>query len=93
MPLIVSPALQPQCRLVLSLMIRWRVAELLAARDWTPYRLAKEAGFTVTLAYRLAKPDAVQRIDAATLERLCEVLGVEPGELLARDDGERRRTR
>jgi DNA-binding Xre family transcriptional regulator len=33
--------------------------------------------------YRLAQPGrAVARIDARTLEKLCQVFGVQPGELL-----------
>lgn len=63
-------------------MIRWTVAKQLADRDWTAYRLADEAGLSIPLAYRLAKPGGVQRIDAATLETLCRLFVVEPGELL-----------
>jgi DNA-binding Xre family transcriptional regulator len=65
-------------------MIRWRVPELLEARGWTAYRLAQEAGLTMTAAYRLAKPGAIQRIDTATLEALCDVFRCGPGDLLVR---------
>lgn len=64
-------------------MIRWRVAEQLEKRGWTAYRLAQEAGFSIPLAYRLVKSEPIQRIDAATLETLCRVFEVDPGELLA----------
>lgn len=63
-------------------MIRWRIPELLKERGWTAYRLAQETGLTVPAAYRLAKGEPVQRIDAATLETLCETFGVQPGDLL-----------
>jgi DNA-binding Xre family transcriptional regulator len=63
-------------------MIRWRVDRQLEQREWTAYRFAEEAGLTLSLAYRLARPEPVQRIDAETLERLCEFFSVPPGELL-----------
>jgi len=63
-------------------MIRWRIPELLKERGWTPYRLAQEAKLTVPAAYRLAKGKAVQRIDAATLETLCNLFKAQPGDLL-----------
>lgn len=70
-------------------MIYWRVAEQLSRRGWTAYRLAQEAGMTVTLAYRLATPDKpVRRIDAETLETLCRTFGVKPGDLLRYVPGE-----
>jgi len=74
-------------------MIRWRILELLNERGWTAYRLAQEAQLTVPAAYRLAKSEAVRRIDAATLETLCEVFDKEPGDLIERvaRTGRRRR--
>jgi len=64
-------------------MVRWRVAELLAEREWTVYRLVQESGLAPTVAYRLAKPGlAVKRIDGRTLDALCAALKVGPGNLL-----------
>ena len=64
-------------------MIRWHLPELLEKRGWTAYRLASETGLTVPAAYRLAKPGkTLQRLDVDTLERLCRVLKVKPGQLL-----------
>lgn len=74
-------------------MIRWRIPELLHKRGWTAYRLASESGLTVPAAYRLAKGDPVQRIDTITLEKLCELFCVEPGELIERVPSARRRAR
>lgn len=65
-------------------MIEFLLADVLADREWTPYRLAQETGLTVPTAYRLA--DRKRRYDfgrftADTLDRLCAALGVQPGEL------------
>lgn len=66
-----------------SLSIRLRVAELLEKHDWTPYRLAMEAGITLPVAYRLADPKhAWKRLDLDTLEALCLTFNVQPGELI-----------
>lgn len=73
-------------------MVYWRVAEFLEKRGWTAYELAKQADMTVSLAYRVARRDEpVQRIDAETLETLCRVFGVTPGDLLTLDPPKRRK--
>jgi len=64
-------------------MIRFRLAEVLQRKGWTPYRLAQETGLTVPTAYRLADPDQrFGRFTADTLDRLCRALDVQPGDLL-----------
>jgi DNA-binding Xre family transcriptional regulator len=64
-------------------MVRWRVAELLAERGWTVYRLVQESGLAQPVAYRVAKPrQEAKRVDGRTLDALCRTLGVGPGELL-----------
>jgi DNA-binding Xre family transcriptional regulator len=64
-------------------MIHFRLGELLKRKGWTPYRLSQETGLTVPTAYRLADPaQRFGRFTSATLERLCEALDVQPGELL-----------
>lgn len=64
-------------------MIRLRLADVLAKRGWTPYRLAQETGLTVPTAYRLADASLrFGRFTADTLDRLCEALEVQPGDLL-----------
>jgi DNA-binding Xre family transcriptional regulator len=65
-------------------MIRWRIAEMMKARGWTAYRLAQEIGLTIPATYRLVASEEIGRVDARTLEALCEVFGVEPGELIER---------
>jgi DNA-binding Xre family transcriptional regulator len=68
--------------LLFTMPIRWTIPELLEKKGWTAYRLAQETGLTVQAAYRLAKGEPVQRIDADTLERLCRVFEVQIGDIL-----------
>ncbi|MDB4947775.1 MAG: transcriptional regulator, family [Gemmatimonadetes bacterium] len=64
-------------------MIRFRLAEVLKDKAWTPYRLAQVTGLTVPTAYRLADPELrFGRFTADTLDRLCRALEVQPGDLL-----------
>jgi putative transcriptional regulator len=64
-------------------MIRFRLAEVLKRKGWTPYRLAQETGLTVPTAYRLADPGLeFGRFTTDTLDRLCRALEVQPGDLL-----------
>jgi DNA-binding Xre family transcriptional regulator len=75
-------------------MIRFRLAEVLKRKGWTPYRLSQETGLTVPTAYRLADPGLrFGRFTTDTLDRLCEALAVQPGELLewVPDEQDRRR--
>jgi len=75
-------------------MIRFKLAEILKQKGWTPYRLAQVTGLTVPTAYRLAAPELrFGRFTADTLDRLCSALQVQPGDLLewvpgGQDDGE-----
>jgi len=63
--------------------IRFRLDEVLRSRGITAYRLAKDTGMALSTVYRMTsgrrRPGAV---DWSTLERICEYLDVEPGELL-----------
>jgi putative transcriptional regulator len=64
-------------------MIRFRLADVLERKGWTPYRLAQVTGLTVPTAYRLADPELrFGRFTTDTLDRLCEALEVQPGDLL-----------
>ena len=64
-------------------MIRFHLASILERKGWTPYRLARETGLTIPTAYRLADPELrFGRFTADTLNRLCAVLDVQPGDLL-----------
>lgn len=64
-------------------MIHWLLPDILKHRKLTAYGLAKSTGLTVQAAYRLADPKrSLQRLDIETLDTLCRVLKVSPGELL-----------
>ena len=69
-------------------MVRFCLADVLKARKMTAYQFAKEVEdgggeLTVRAAYRLARPGfVVRRLDLDTLDVLCRVLDVTPGDLL-----------
>jgi DNA-binding Xre family transcriptional regulator len=68
--------------------MRLRLPELIKERSLSAYALSKRSGGRISMstAYRLAKLSGrVQNFDAEMLEVLCEVLGVEPSELLQRE--------
>ena len=64
-------------------MIRFRLADTMKRKGWTPYHLSQVTGLTVPTAYRLADSRLqFGRFTADTLDRLCAALGVQPGDLL-----------
>lgn len=63
--------------------VRLRVAELMKARGISAYALGKGAGLTYPTAYRLSRRSGeFGRLEAETLNRLCEFFNVQPGNLL-----------
>ena len=69
-------------------LMRLRLPELLEARGLTAHAVAVQSGGRINRAtlYRLVRAKGrVRLLDADLLEALCDVLGVEPGELLERD--------
>jgi DNA-binding Xre family transcriptional regulator len=76
-------------------MIRFCLADVLKRKGWTPYRLSQETGLTVPTAYRLADPtQRFGRFTTDTLDRLCQALDVQPGDLLewvSEEQGKRHR--
>jgi putative transcriptional regulator len=57
--------------------------QVLKARGWTAYRLAKESGLTVPAVYRLARQKVqLGRVEGDTLNRFCAALECQPGDLL-----------
>lgn len=62
-------------------MIEIRVDELLEERGRTFYWLAKETGISHSTLWRLKKGKSVGII-FATLERICQVLNCQPGDVL-----------
>lgn len=76
--------------------MRVRILELLGQRGLTPYSLSLKSGNRISLsaAHRLARAEGrVKLFSAELLEALCDVLDVDPGELLEREAPKRRRAR
>ncbi len=77
-------------------MIEIRVDELLEERGRTFYWLAKETGISHSTLWRLKKGKSVG-INFATLERICQMLSCQPGDVLRlaseKKPGKRRATR
>lgn len=64
-----------------------RLPELMAARGLTAYQLAKQSGgrISISTAYRLVEKEGrLETFGAEIMEALCDVLGVEPSQLLER---------
>lgn len=74
--------------------MRLRIPELMAEKGWTTaYQLAKasKGQMSATNAYNLVeKRGEVASVSMPMLETLCEIFGVEPGDLLQRDRPKRR---
>jgi putative transcriptional regulator len=62
-------------------MIEIRVDQLLEAQGRTFYWLAKETGISHTTLWRFKKGKALG-LNFETLEKMCQVLGCQPGDLL-----------
>ena len=73
-------------------MIEVRIEQLLKARGRTFYWLAKETGISHTTLWRLKKGKALG-INFITLEKLCETLDCQPGNVFSFLNQKRRRTR
>lgn len=69
-------------------MIEIRVDELLKTRGRSFYWLAKQTGISHTTLWRLKKAKALG-INFDTLEKLCEVLQCQPGDVLAHVNGKK----
>jgi putative transcriptional regulator len=63
------------------MMIEIRIDELLEKRERSFYWLSKQSGISHTTLWRLKKGKALG-INFATLEKICEILDCEPGDLL-----------
>lgn len=71
-------------------MIEVRVDQLLAAHGRTFYWLAKETGISHTTLWRLKKGKALG-INFDTLEKMCQALGCQPGDVLTFANGTKSR--
>lgn len=68
-------------RATVTAMIRIRIDELLKERERSFYWLAKETGVSHTTLWRLKK-DKAQGITFNTLEKICQILKCQPGDVL-----------
>ena len=73
-------------------MIEIRVDQLLQVQERTFYWLAKETGISHTTLWRLKKGKALG-INFDTLEKMCQALGCQPGEVLTFANGKKKTTR
>ena len=73
-------------------MIEIRIDRLLRARGRTFYWLAKETGISHTTLWRLKKGKALG-LNFITLEKLCEALDCQPGDVFTFKNQKRQRTR
>jgi putative transcriptional regulator len=71
-------------------MIEIRVDEVLQRRQRTFYWLAKQTGISHTTLWRLKKGKALG-INFETLEKLCEALECQPGDIVTLADKKRAR--
>ena len=69
-------------------MIEIRVDQLLAEHGRTFYWLAKESGISHTTLWRLKKGKALG-INFETLEKMCQALKCQPGDVLALANGKK----
>jgi putative transcriptional regulator len=69
-------------------MIEIQVDQLLAAHGRTFYWLAKETGISHTTLWRLKKGKALG-INFETLEKMCQALKCQPGDVLALANGKK----
>jgi DNA-binding Xre family transcriptional regulator len=73
-------------------MVRLTLHQLLRKRGISAYALSRGAGLSYPSAYRLSRPAGTfGRLHAETLERLCEFLRVQPGDLLRWTPGRQKR--
>ena len=77
---------------ILSMAVRFRLADVLAERTMTQSELSRRSGVSIVTVNGIAN-NRTTRVDLETLDKLCEVLEVEPGELLERETPKRRRGR
>lgn len=88
--------LAPAGSILHHMLVRIRIPELLKSQKpepWSPYRLSVASGGRISMstAYRLNRNQGrVKTFDGELLETLCDVLKVEPGELLEREHQKRR---
>lgn len=64
--------------------IRWKLNEVLSKQRKTSRELADFIGIHENSVYRLRKEDKMPRLNHDTLDKICEFLECQPGDLLER---------
>lgn len=72
--------------------VTFRLASVLEAASLSQRELARRSGVSLVTINAIAN-NRTTRVDLETLDKLCEVLEVEPGELLEREHPKRRRAK
>lgn len=73
-------------------MIKFRLNELLEERRQTVYWLWKQTGIRYATVWQMGKGE-VSRLNVEALDRVCEALECQPGDLLVRVETSKRRKR
>jgi len=73
-------------------MIAIRLDEILEERGQTVYWLWKQTGIRYATVWQMNKGE-VARLSLDALDRICEVLECQPGDLLVRVEGRKKRRR
>ena len=73
-------------------MIKFQLNELLEQRGQTIYWLWKQTGIRYATIWQMGK-GGVSRLNLAALDRVCEVLECQPGDLLVRVESRKTRKR
>ena len=73
-------------------MIKIRLSEVLVEREQTLYWLWKQTGIRYATVWQLGKGEA-SRLNLDVLDRICEVLQCQPGDLLVRVETPKKRKR
>jgi putative transcriptional regulator len=73
-------------------MIRIRLNDVLAERDHTLYWLWKQTGIRYATIWQMGKGE-VARLNLDVLDRVCEALECQPGDLLVRVETSKKRKR
>jgi putative transcriptional regulator len=78
----------------IAVSVRFRLHEVLAERseELSQSELSRRSGVSLTTVNAIAL-NKTRQVSLETLDKLCEALGVEPGELLERDESRRKRGR
>jgi putative transcriptional regulator len=73
-------------------MIKFRLNELLEEREQTLYWLWKQTGIRYATVWQMGKGE-VARLNVDALDRICEALECQPGDLLVRVESRKARKR